>query len=115
MAVITKDNWSAESRRALLDAVHDRWFDLDRVGFDQTRGEVRVCFGDRKEGPFKGELIFSGVSELEIEDEAEIQFYDIDDVRLDQTKTDIVLASGFPLRLRMRLGPEWRVSWDEPR
>jgi hypothetical protein len=115
MMVITKAGWSAEAWRALLDAVHDRWFDLEHVGFDQARGEVKVCIGDSREGPFKTELIFSGVSQLEIEDKAAIQFYDIDDVSLDQSETNIVLASGFPLRLRMRLTAEWRVSCDESR
>lgn len=115
MIVIPKARWSSESRSALLDAVHDRWFNLEDVAFDQEMCKVKVRIGDSSRGPFERELIVSGVNKLEIEDKAAIQFYDIDDVSLDQAETHIVLASGFPLRLMMHLGSEWQVSCDEPR
>lgn len=115
MIVIPGARWSGESRSALLDAVHDRWFNLEDVTFDQAMCKVRVRIGDSRHGPFERELTFSGVDLLEIEDEAAIQFYDIDDISIDAAGTHIVLASGFPLRLMMHLGADWHVSCDEPR
>jgi hypothetical protein len=114
MIIITRLNWSRESMAELLDSIHDRWFDLGRVRLDKPGGEVTLCIGDTKHGPFERQLVFSRVTSLAIEDNARIQLYDIEGLSVDVPNGRIVLQSGFPLKLTMDVADDWSIRCDVP-
>lgn len=106
--------WSREHRRVLLDALHDRWFDIDAVRFDERLGTVSLLVGDRKQGPFDREVVFKGVTAFNVEDNANIGYYDIDEIRLEASPNRFVLTSGFPLRLVIQVGSAWEITCGPP-
>ena len=107
--MMTPRTVSQSSLAALLDAVHDRWFDLADVRIDDRTEAVTLHLGDSKHGPFHRELTVKPVSALDVQDEAHIGLYDLDSVRVNQVKKEIVVTSGFPLKLTMCVGDEWEL------
>jgi hypothetical protein len=95
---------------ALLDRIHDRWFDLDHIRFDEGSGVVVIPFGDSERGPFHGTLTLKGVERYEVEDHADIGVYDINRIAIEPPT--IVLTSGFPLRLTFHVGDNWAINCD---
>jgi hypothetical protein len=89
--------------------LHDRWFDLDRVQYDKQQQTVRMDIGVSKRQPV-GELqvTINSVLDLAVEDQAKIKVYDIS--RVEIRDSVLIVESGFPLRLIMRLGHNSMLS-----
>jgi len=104
----------------LSAGLHDEWFDLDRLIHDVDRSEVRVTiypglvsgrFIQRVTPPFRlpelptpiGELIVRRVLSLRIEDDAQIGWYDIGDIRFDPTTRRVTLRSNFPCEVAIEV------------
>ncbi len=95
----------------VLDLVHDRWFELAQVSFDQQRGEVSICLGEKRRGPYRDRLLkITGVLALEIKDEAKIGQYDLSDIEIDSSSSSIRIKSGFPLEIRLKMAENGSVS-----
>lgn len=110
MISVSGKNLSAESISTLLDSIHDRWFDLDEVDFSESTGQLRLRLGDRKKGPFDRELTISDVKSYQIEDQAQIGIYDLNDVKIDPKRREIVITSGFPLQMKLLVGEKWEIA-----
>jgi hypothetical protein len=88
----------------VLDLVHDRWFELTQVSFDQRLGEVTISLGEKRRGPYKDRLLkITGVLALEIKDEVRIGQYDLSNIEIDSSSSSIVIKSGFPLEMRLKM------------
>jgi hypothetical protein len=84
----------------VLDLVHDRWFDLAQVKFDDHKQEVTFSLGEKRKGPFTDRILkISGVSNITIKDEAKIGIYDLCDLMPDCLSSSIKITSGFPLEI----------------
>ena len=105
-----KEKITDESLTGLLDALHDRWFDMARVRFDTKAEVVTIHFAASKRGPFDRELLVTHVSSLDVKDDAGIGLYDVDAIQVDEVNSQIVITSGFPLRLAMHVRDEWRLT-----
>lgn len=64
----------------ILDLVHDRKYDIDRVSLDQIKRELRIpiYMGSRE---CEGTLLVRGASRFELQDEAQIGQGDINTIR----------------------------------
>ena len=83
-----------------LDLVHDRWFDLAQVKFDDHKQEVIFSLGEKRKGPFTDRILkIIGVSNITIKDDAKIGIYDICDLTPDYLSSSIKITSGFPLEI----------------
>jgi hypothetical protein len=98
-------------------AVHDAWFELDRVEHDAETGEVRLTVypADRKRGQLiesghapreplprpLGELVVRNVVHLDVADDAGIGWFDVGGIALDPTTNVVRLWSHYPLEIRL--------------
>ena len=95
----------------VLDLVHDRWFDLEQVSFDQQHGSVCICLGEKRSGPYRDRLLkITGVLAMEIRDEAKIGQYDLSDIEIDSSSSSIRIKSGFPFEIRLKMAENGSVS-----
>lgn len=93
----------------LLDLIHDRWFDLTECVFDQGRREFRLSLSDGRKGPYRQKLlIVADVTDVAIRDEAQIQIYDLCNVRI--TSSSIHMLSGMPLEIVLTIGDQWSIQ-----
>lgn len=73
---------------SILDLVHDRKYDIDRISLDETRREFRIpiYLGSRQ---CEATLLIRGASRFEVKDEALIGEGDINTIRCDGHRLDI--------------------------
>ena len=84
----------------ILDFVHDRRYDIDRVSFDRARRELRIpiYLGSKD---CEGTLLIRGASHFELRDEAEIGEGDIASIRCNGQRLEI--NGGFPVTIRVEV------------
>ena len=112
MFSITSATFSIASRDSLLDHVHDRWFDLEQLHLDRESGLLTVPLADSKYGPFDGSITIRPVIAYKIEDHAHIGVYDINEIAI--APPEIILTSGFPLRVKVSIGDAWEIGCLPP-
>jgi hypothetical protein len=112
MIRLTPSDLTGSVHDGLLDAVHDRWFDLEAVRYQPDAGEFALRFGDRKTGPFDHELRIHGVADYRVDDRAHIQVYDLNEIVFDQEKRRILLRSAFPLEIALSVSEDWELLCD---
>lgn len=84
----------------ILDFVHDRRYDIDRVSLDVARRELRipVYLGSRQ---CEGTLLIRGATRFELKDEAQIGEGDINTIRYKGRHLEITGA--FPVSIRVEV------------
>ena len=92
-----------------MDLIHDRWFDLNQVKYDAAQHKVTFEFGEKKNGPFDQELTIKAVTGYQIDDEAHIQIYDINEVQIDPSTRLITITSSFPLTIEIQVEDNWEI------
>jgi hypothetical protein len=99
----------------VLDLIHDRWFDLAQVRFDQQKQEVTFSLGEKRKGPFTDKkLKIIGVSSITIKDEAKIGIYDFCDLIPDYLSSSIKITSGFPLEIILKVTQQSSIYVFKP-
>jgi hypothetical protein len=94
----------ADDLDPLSDLVHDYWFDVENVHFDSDEGIVTVPLRNAKKADGHDRILkFHHVRTLEVEDEAMIASYDVDEIEYDPSSRRLVVASGFPFRMVMEV------------
>lgn len=92
----------------LLDLLHDRWFNLEDVKFDDEKHEVRLYVGEKRKGPYDEKiLIVTNVSHVAIDDKAKIGIYDLSDVEI--TSTSIRLKSPMSLVINLTVSESCEI------
>jgi hypothetical protein len=99
----------------VLDLIHDRWFDLAQVRFDQQKQKVTFSLGEKRKGPFTDKkLKIIGVSSITIKDEAKIGIYDFCDLIPDYLSSSIKITSGFPLEIILKVTQQSSIYVFKP-
>jgi hypothetical protein len=85
---------------SILDYVHDRKYDIDRILLDETRQELRipVYLGSRQ---CEATLLIRGASKFELTDEARIGEGDINTIRRKGSRVEI--DGGFPVKISIEV------------
>jgi len=94
----------------LLDEIHDRYFDLDRIIYDKATSEWNLFFGESRKGPFDHLLKITGVTEYVCHDTEKIGIYDINELIIDLDKLLITLDCNVPLDIRLSVNPNFEIS-----
>lgn len=100
---------SPETLYALHDEIHDRWFNLEEIEFNQVTGIVKIALALKRTGPFDRTLQLTGVVSMEVLDQARVRDYDINFLEFDLATTSATLVSCIPLRITFNLEPGWEV------
>ena len=73
--------------QGLGDLIHDRYFDLDQLFFDEAARELRLSLGNERRGPYDDKLLrITGVTAVTVDDRIAVGCMGID--------IDISIASG---------------------
>ena len=97
-------------RSGILDLIHDRWFELAQVKFDQQNGEVTFSLGEKRKGPFADKILkITGVINILIKDNAKIGIYDFCDLIPDYSSSSVRITSGFPLEIIIEVGQQCSI------
>jgi hypothetical protein len=111
-----------EADLALIsDALHDAWFNAEKIRFDGASGELTIPFekqlilparGDREPGLFdravrRSILCFlriRNVIEYSVSDTEKVTFYDLSNLHFDQKRREVQLETGIPIQVRIKVG-----------
>jgi hypothetical protein len=94
--------------------IHDSWFDVDQISFRADSHVLEIALGEGVKGrglrrieraptDFPWLLTLRGVLDVQMEDEADIGSYDIDRLEFRPGTGQLILYSGFPFQLFMRV------------
>ena len=92
---------SADGIHAIVDELHDWWFDADAIEFDRERNTIRIPF--RREPwrsgsePADAALIVRGAISLGLDDTEKIRFYDLNTISYDERTRSLVLTGAIPI------------------
>lgn len=93
---------------ALLDRIHDFWFDVDHIIFDEGRGTVQIEFS--KVRPKIGEHFKTDVllkvnfaKSLLVEDTEKVRFYDLNEMHFFPADKTVVFTGGVPIKITTRV------------
>jgi|1185.fasta_scaffold00025_3 hypothetical protein len=93
------------NRDQLNDAIHDRWFDAERVSLIDPQTLV-IPFNSQhtwKPKPdssnYDKELVIESVKSFQVTDEAEIRYYQFDEILYDEATSSVAITSSFPIKI----------------
>ena len=109
--IITRHN--LEDIGMLLDEVHDRFFDIDKIEFKKNKSEIKLHLSENIKGPFDRILTIKGVKNFTYDDTEKIGIYDINKIVIDQKNLCITIISGFPLRIIFFVDEQFEISIEE--
>jgi hypothetical protein len=86
---------------ALLDEVHDKWFDLDKLGQEFHPGSITIPIAQRqgdlsKPGALVDSLTINHVRRIEIADTAKVGCYDINEICFDKARGCLRISCAIP-------------------
>lgn len=105
---------NADQLAAISDTVHDWWFDLDTVRFDESSGCVtielmaeedyrRAVKGEAVPSRSKIKLVVENAIALDIEDSERVGYYDLNRLEFDEHAGIVRLLTGIPLVVEIRV------------
>jgi hypothetical protein len=89
----------------VADVVHDHWFDLEAVRLDRQASMVTIPLSvDARAGsPVDFTLAIGAAGAISIHDSERIGRYDLNRLRLDEEKMELIVQTGIPLGLRIQV------------
>ena len=92
----------------ILDEIHDNWFDLNQVKYNETQQEVLIYFGEQQE-IYDKQLLIRGVNGMEVRDLARIQVYDLNIIEVDVRRGLIQLITCADLTITFKVNPTFEI------
>lgn len=91
----------------ITDAIHDRWFDPDRIVFHQQQSALEFPFTRRRWRADPPEvaccLRIDHVESYEIDDSERVGGYDFNKLVYDSEKREIRVLTGVPIDIRVKV------------
>lgn len=96
-----------KSLTVITDVIHDRWFDVDDVMFDEGNNCLRI--------PFRPDWVLeiSNVESYELEETEGVGRYDFNEFTYSESDSALIISTGVPLVFRVAVGG-LDVSLSEP-
>jgi len=100
-----------EDLHKVIDAIHDRWFDLDKIQFEAGTSVLQIPFSesydrgwkkfmfwrkDRHGFRYEFSLEIKHVTKYEISDTAKVGIYNFGEIKYDR-KGKLIITTGIPL------------------
>lgn len=100
--------------RDVVNRIHDLWFDLQRLRFDQPAGTLKIDLFDEDQylaarsrpqcNPTANfSLTFAHVEAVDVRDTQRVRFYDINSISYDPDSKLVTISTGIPLEFRIRV------------
>ena len=94
---------------SLVSEIHDMWFSVEEIVFDQSKHEFRLYFG-REKGLYDRCLKVEGVLKCEIKDTEKVVVYDIYELSVDLQKSKISITGCIPIRIVLHVSEDFEMS-----
>jgi len=89
--------------------IHDKWFSVDEIIFDEDKNEFRLFFGDNKN--CRDECLkVKGVSNYNIIDTEKVGIYDIYALSIDLQKSQIYIDGCIPINIVLDVMQDFEIS-----
>jgi hypothetical protein len=95
---------------ALTYEIHDQYFNLQMMRYDERARLWSLPIGEHKEGPHDREIVVSGVTGCRVRDSEKIGIYDIHSLRLDDKGSALRLKCNVPLGVWLSVAPDFSVK-----
>jgi hypothetical protein len=106
--VVNRDN--LDRIKELNYELHDKWFSVDNVLYDETGGEFRLPYGEEKDCLDRC-LVISGVTSVHLVDTERVGFYDIYGVSVDLKSHTIHIEGCIPIEIVLTISDEFEISF----
>lgn len=93
----------------LLERIHDRYFRIESISYDDQVQRWSLDFGDKRRGPYTETLCVLGVRAYEIEDTERIGTYDINTVQIDLESHTVRIVCNVPLKLDLIVSSDFEI------
>jgi hypothetical protein len=88
--------------------LHDRWFDVDNLAFDELREEFRLIFGKHK-ALHDQYLVISGVLGYKLTDREHIGIYDIYELSVNLERRKILITGCIPISIELDVSEDFEI------
>lgn len=106
----TRANFLGRDGAALTYEIHDKYFDVDMMDYDNAQHLWSLPIGDKKEGPYDGRIVVAGVIDCRIKDTARIGIYSIYSMRFNDASGVLRLKCNQTLGVWLTVAPDFRVT-----
>ncbi len=101
---ITSENQLGE----LLNLIHDRWFNVERVALDKERETVVIDLEEKKANLVKGSkdgirLVINNAKVLTIVDTEKVHEYDLNEIKFDAVNGRLIITGGIPFKIEVKV------------
>ncbi len=92
----------------LLDLVHDRWFDAERIALDKERKVVVIHLEEKKPNLAIGSkdgisLVINNAEALAVNDTEEVRDYDLNEIKFDAANGRLIITGGIPIAIEVKV------------
>ncbi|HZT22345.1 MAG TPA: hypothetical protein VFB55_05505 [Verrucomicrobiae bacterium] len=92
----------------LLNLVHDRWFDVERVVLDREHKVVALHLETKKADLAKGSktgirLLIKNAESLTINDTEKVRDYDLNEIKFDATSGRVIITGGIRITVEIKV------------
>lgn len=103
-------------RDQLFDLIHDKFFDLDQIDFQEEAKQLTIPLSTdtntNDELQFNDKLVFTGVMGIDIHDTEKVGVYDINKVEVDNQRHMISIVTNIPLLLEIKVENDWKIVFE---
>ena len=89
--------------------LHDKWFDVDNLTFDELREEFRLIFGKHK-ALHDQYLTISGVLGYKITDSEQVGIYDIYELSVNLERRKILITGCIPISIELDVSEDFEIT-----
>ena len=99
---------SANQLGDLLNLVHDRWFDAERVALDKEHKTVAIHLEEKKANFAKGSkdgirLLIKNAEALTVNDTEKVRDYDLNEIKFDAASGRVIITGGIPITIEVKV------------
>jgi hypothetical protein len=99
---------SANQLEDLLNLVHDRWFNVERVALDKEHKTVAILLEAMKTNLAKGSkdgirLFIKNAEALTINDTEKVRDYDLNEIKFDVASGRLIITGGIPITIEVKV------------
>ena len=92
----------------LLNLVHDRWFNVERVALDKEHKVVAIHLEAKKADLAKGSkagirLLIKNVESLTMKDTEKVRDYDLNEIKFDVASSRVIITGGIPITIEIKV------------
>lgn len=92
----------------LLNLVHDRWFNSERIALDKETKTVAIHLENKKANLAKGSkdgitLLIKNAEALTVNDTEKVRDYDLNEINFDAASSRLIITGGIPITIEIKV------------